>query len=131
MGNGNGGNGDGVVMKPTTLLLNLLERQAISETQLSTLLEEQNEAKVSRRLIHTKLDEMGRTVAGLTEKVGTTSDQVAKIAPQVADHERLRQTFSGALIVIGSIASVVMVAIGFVLKDLWGWIAQHVFVRWS
>jgi hypothetical protein len=128
-GNGNSENGDAITVRPTTLLLDLLQRQAISETQLSTIISEQNEARESRRLMHEKLDGVGREFAALGQEVKTTTAEVDALRPKVAEHERLRQNFNGGLIVLGGLASIILVSIGFVLKEAWGWAAHH--VRWN
>ena len=122
--NGNG-NGDSVVMRPTTLLLNMLERQAISETQLAAIISEQDEARASRRLMHQKLDDARIEVTRLGEKVETTSTKVDAMAPQLAAHERIRQNAIGGLFVLGALISVALLAAGFVLKEAWGWVSSH------
>ncbi len=130
-GNGDNGNGDVVKFRPTTLLLDLLQRQAISETQLATIISEQNEARESRRLMHKKLDGVGGDYAELKQLATTTAAEVAVLKPQVASLQAIRQNINGGLWVLGGLASIIIFAVGFVVKDLWGWLAHHVLVRWN
>src|SRR5689334_10626111 len=107
---------------PTTLLLDILQRVTVIETQNLSILSEQTEARDSRRLIHQKQDELARRLDGfdrLKEQLEETS------LPQLAEHERLRQNFVGGVFVAGAIGSVVLVALGFILRETWGWISSH------
>ena len=108
-----------------TTLLDISERLAILETQTSTIMEEQNEAKVSRRLIHSKQDEITRRLDAAENLDKTLSE----MKPLLQEHERIRQMFSGGIAVLAVIFSIVLVAAGFVLKEAWGWVAHHISLK--
>lgn len=111
---GNGGDG-GV---PISLLLDIKEALGIVQAQNASITSEQNEARASRNLMHTKQDELSAEIRGV-------SSIVKRIEPQVTDHEKLRQQLTGGATVIVALGSVVMLAVGFVLKDFWAWIGTH------
>lgn len=102
-----------------SLLLDIKESLAIVQTQNASITSEQIEARASRRLMHEKQDELSADLRDI-------STIVKRIEPQVADHEKLRQQLTGGAVVIVSLGAVVMLAVGFVLKDFWAWIWGHV-----
>lgn len=111
------GNGEDTRASPS-LLLDIKQALDIILSQNASITSEQDEARKSRSLMHDKQD-------NLSAEVREVSATVKRIEPQVVDHERWRQQITGGGIVLASLGGLVMVAMGFVLKDLWGWIAGH------
>jgi hypothetical protein len=99
---------------PSTLLLDICQRLSIIETQNTTILGEQDEAKRSRALMHDKQDTLGAGLAVVQEQMKT-------IAPQVLEHEQWRQQVRGGAYVLVGLGAIAFAAIGFVLKQLWVW----------
>jgi hypothetical protein len=111
------GNGEDVGA-PVTLLLDIKEALGIVQAQNASITSEQNEARASRRLMHAKQDELGAEIRDV-------SVVVKRIEPLVTDHEKLRQQLTGGATVIVSLGAVVMIVVGFVLKDFWAWLWTH------
>ncbi len=109
-------------INPNTLLLDIHERLAVIETQNTVIMGEQTEAKESRRLMHSKQDSMSVALNLVQQKV-------EEISPQVLEHERLRQRISGAVAVLIGLGSIVMIGVGFILKEFWAWITFHLHWR--
>lgn len=105
-----------------SLLVDIHERLAIIETQNTAILGEQDEAKVSRRLLHEKQDAMNSGLA-------VVKAEIERMAPQVRDHEQLRQQFRGATYILMGLGAVALTSAGFVLKQVWDWLAAH--MRWG
>lgn len=103
------------------MLMNLSKRLGIVETLATSIIEEQREAKVSRRLMHDKQDHMTDKLAEMEIYKKVLDD----VAPKVIIHERLRQNIVGAITVIVSLTTIVGVGVGIVIKDLWSWLISH------
>ena len=106
-------------------ILDLVERVTILEFELKSIRMEQDEAKVSRRGMHDKLDTMLARDAETAETVKTLLQEVKEMKPTLTLHEQLRQQFKGALLIIGLIWSVALLSAGFVLRQLWVWVTTH------
>ncbi len=107
------------------ILVSMGRRLGNLERQAASTLEEQREAKISRRLMHEKLDEMRPRLNG----VDSLKKIVDDLKTTVAEHEKLRQNIIGGVAVLLSLITVAAFGAGVVVKELWAWIISH--LHWT
>jgi hypothetical protein len=110
---------DETTRTPINLLLDIKQEIGIMQTQHANIMAEQDEARVSRRLMHEKQDSMNATL----QQVQST---VTSMEPTVLEHEQLRQRINGGVAVLVGLGSLVLIAAGFVLKEVWAWFTAHI-----
>lgn len=111
---------------PISILLDIKEALGILQTQHANVIAEQDEARVSRRLMHAKQDETNVALAAVKQDVKAVQDDVKLITPTVLEHEQLRQRINGGVAVLVGLGSIILVAAGFVLKEIWTWFMSHI-----
>ena len=111
---------------PISILLDIKESLGILHTQHASVIAEQEEARVSRRLMHAKQDETNLALAAIKQDVNAVQGEVKEITPTVVEHERWRQRINGGVAVLVGLGSFVLVAAGFVLKEFWTWFTSHI-----
>jgi hypothetical protein len=104
-----------------TNLLDLVERITILEMELKSIRVEQDESKVSRRLLHEKLDRIIENNVEAKEGIRTLSEEVKDMKPILTLHERLVQQGKGAFWIVALILSSGLLSAGFVLQRVWTW----------
>lgn len=107
---------------PSTLL-DLVERITILEFELKSIRVEQDESKISRRGLHQKLDTMIERNAETAESVKMLVQEVKEMKPTLTLHEQLRHQLRGAFWVVAFVWSTFLLAAGFLIRQLWMWIA--------
>ena len=103
-------------------MLDLVERVTALEYELKSIRVEQDEAKVSRRGLHEKLDRMLDKNAETAESVKTLVVEVKEMKPTLTLHEQLRHQMRGAFWVVGFLWSLGLIAVGFLVKQLLTWV---------
>jgi predicted nuclease with TOPRIM domain len=108
-----------------TLLLDLTEGIAELRGKVDNLTGKADEAAEERKNVADKLERVNSRLG----KLDITAATVTRMEPIVADYSKLRENVNGGLVVIAALGALLFTAIGFVLKDLWGWLAAFVRTR--
>lgn len=101
-----------------TLLLDLAQDVSVVLTQNSAILNEQGEARISRRLMHEKLEKIQKEVYELQEAI-------KNIEPIVKQHEEDWQSIRMGKALIAFVWSVVLLSAGFAASLTWEYVKRH------
>ena len=104
-----------------TNLLNLVERITILEMELKSIRVEQDESKVSRRLLHEKLDTIIEGNVETKEGMKALASEVKDMKPVLTLHEKIIQQGKGAFWVVAFLWSVALLGAGFLFRQAWMW----------
>lgn len=101
-----------------TILLDLVQDVGVVLTQNSAILNEQGEARISRRLMHEKLEKVQGDVREL-------QDVVREMSPIVKQHEKDWQKIRLGQAFVAFIWSVVVLGMGFGSSYIWDYFKRH------